>query len=414
MSDALQITLAGEFYKLGGGSVPRIQKRYFTLVGHNLEYYDSKGGPHKGTIEILGAKLVDRGTYMEKLCFSVEGENAAKGLKEYFLFFDGRESKNGWFSALCKASKRYTFLKDTEADEKRIQRSPVYHIISSHTSNRTCADCDQPNPTWTVLAPFGVFVCIECIGVHRKLWAPRCKEVQLDAWSAEDMQFISNRGNAAVNQELEFDVPDSMLKPRAHSLTKVREAYITAKYNLGFAGGPQPTVETAAAPIKTSHPPKFDPTPQPATSDGEIPFGAPPKYTGIAVIILHETLGNFQRGGVRASLTNGFQEVRSTEGSKGDEAKGGGTKWGNQILQIGLDTPHRPLYITFYNSGGTIVGTTEIILSQIKRDPTKSVDVGGGEMGKGLEEPTPISLKIEGNHLQNCSVSLTVSFTKLT
>ena len=34
--------------------------------------------------------------------------------------------------------------------------------------NDTCADCSAPNPLWTS-ANLGVFLCITCSGVHRKI-----------------------------------------------------------------------------------------------------------------------------------------------------------------------------------------------------------------------------------------------------
>lgn len=71
--------------------------------------------------------------------------------------------------------------------------------------NQICADCRAPHPAWCVLSPFGVCICIDCIGVHRQLWANKCRAVELDFWDDKDVQFMCKRGNAVVNRELGCD-----------------------------------------------------------------------------------------------------------------------------------------------------------------------------------------------------------------
>lgn len=75
--------------------------------------------------------------------------------------------------------------------------------------NQFCADCGAPKPAWCVHYPFGVCICIDCVGVHRQLWANKCQAVELDFWNEEDIQFMCRRGTAVVNQELGCDFSEN-------------------------------------------------------------------------------------------------------------------------------------------------------------------------------------------------------------
>jgi len=151
-------------YKLGGGDLQYLLERYFELIeGGTLRYFEAKGGDEKGTVNILGAKVVDRGTYVGKLCFSIEGINLAKGQKEYFLVADDKNEKWKWYQSLQQYSGRYAALFDSgealaassisgksmqltstqHANWSRIQRSVVNEkCIANSDSNQKCADCN--------------------------------------------------------------------------------------------------------------------------------------------------------------------------------------------------------------------------------------------------------------------------------
>jgi len=94
--------------------------------------------------------------------------------------------------------------------------------------NLVCADCTGLS-MWGELV-HGVLICSKCSGIHRKLGVHICKvrSLALDKWTWE--MYRSLRGNVAVNNELEYHVPDVLKKPHWDSERNVREAYIRAKY----------------------------------------------------------------------------------------------------------------------------------------------------------------------------------------
>lgn len=408
------LVCSGELYKLGGGgALSRLQKRYFELRDNGaLTYFDRPGGEEKGVIYVEGAKVVDRGTYHGKLCFSIEGVNLSKGVKEYFLYTDDASVKWLWYQNIQKLTKRYNFdddevVADSAADgvaDLRLQRSPVYApCIAEQPWNQACCDCGSPNPTWAVVKPYGCFVCIECIGVHRSLWAGLCKEVELDKWSDDDVQYMASRGNRICNAELEYCVPLESTKPNRWSARPLREAYITAKYrellftaekNEGKDPQPPAAVDTA--------------TRTDLSCAVQSAAGAPPKYIGVAFVVLSEANGYAYNGAV-AVLTNGFQEVRGKPGVRADSTT---TRW-NETLQVGVDNTRRPLYITLYEGDSKIAATAEIILSDVLGN-----SAGSPTLSAAGQEPSAFSVALTGKAIGESHGKAylhgKVSFVKLT
>ena len=58
-------------------------------------------------------------------------------------------------------------------------------------SNKVCADCGQKGTRWASWN-LGVFLCIRCGGLHRKLGThiSKVKSVNLDKWTDEQIEVI--------------------------------------------------------------------------------------------------------------------------------------------------------------------------------------------------------------------------------
>ena len=55
-------------------------------------------------------------------------------------------------------------------------------------------------PKWAS-ANLGVFLCIRCAGLHRKMGShiSKIKSITLDSWEPEQIQFMREHGNRVVN-----------------------------------------------------------------------------------------------------------------------------------------------------------------------------------------------------------------------
>ncbi|XP_071796888.1 arf-GAP with dual PH domain-containing protein 1-like [Asterias amurensis] len=116
--------------------------------------------------------------------------------------------------------------------------------IIKQPGNNVCADCSikLPENKETVNSTtqahwssynLGVFLCVPCASVHRKLGVHISKviSVQLDRWNEDQVEFMGVNGNLKAKEKYEQDVPVSYRKPQKPSDPEVvREQWIRGKY----------------------------------------------------------------------------------------------------------------------------------------------------------------------------------------
>ncbi|KAF0979383.1 hypothetical protein FDP41_001726 [Naegleria fowleri] len=95
--------------------------------------------------------------------------------------------------------------------------------------NKVCADCNARGPQWASTTQ-GVFVCIRCAGLHRKLGThiSKVRSVGLDSWNDEQTRMVELFGNEKANAIYEAKLDKE--KPNPDTDTATVEKFIRAKY----------------------------------------------------------------------------------------------------------------------------------------------------------------------------------------
>ncbi|RJE18075.1 GTPase Activating Protein [Aspergillus sclerotialis] len=74
-------------------------------------------------------------------------------------------------------------------------------LIRSVPGNDRCAECQAVNPSWASWN-LGVFLCMRCAALHRKLGThiSKVKSLSMDSWTSEQVDSMRMHGNTIVNQ----------------------------------------------------------------------------------------------------------------------------------------------------------------------------------------------------------------------
>ena len=111
------------------------------------------------------------------------------------------------------------------------QRKKTLMDLLKLPENQVCADCPEKGPRWAC-AKAGVFICIECSGIHRNLGThiSFVRSVNLDDWKQEHVDQMVKWGNKRAKLFWEAEVPAHYRRPGAnasvHEVTKwIRDKY---------------------------------------------------------------------------------------------------------------------------------------------------------------------------------------------
>jgi hypothetical protein len=97
--------------------------------------------------------------------------------------------------------------------------------------NALCADCSAPGPEWCSVN-IGLFVCIECSGVHRRLGAhiSKVRSTTLDVLLPEHIAQLRAWGNVKANEVWESLPIADGAKPAPDAISETRSHFIHDKY----------------------------------------------------------------------------------------------------------------------------------------------------------------------------------------
>ena len=110
------------------------------------------------------------------------------------------------------------------------QHKKILSQLLKQECNRRCCDCLARGPTWASVN-LGLFVCLNCSGVHRSLGThlSKVRSTTLDTWLPEQVEFISKLGNVRANAFWEARLPRGFRRPTEGDMSALKN-FITEKY----------------------------------------------------------------------------------------------------------------------------------------------------------------------------------------
>ncbi|MCJ1288949.1 hypothetical protein MMC34_000480 [Xylographa carneopallida] len=128
----------------------------------------------------------------------------------------------------------------------------LQELIKTVPGNDRCADCGARNPGWASWS-LGIFLCMRCAALHRKLGThiSKVKSLSMDSWSNEQVDSMKSRGNTTSNHIYNPKNTQPPVPLDVDEVDSAMERFIRQKYDQQvFSGGNPACAPTARAPTQ--------------------------------------------------------------------------------------------------------------------------------------------------------------------
>ncbi|KAK7542521.1 GTPase activating protein for Arf [Phyllosticta citribraziliensis] len=155
----------------------------------------------------------------------------------------------------------------TSALNKRQQarnERALQDLIKSIPGNDRCADCGARNPGWASWS-LGIFLCMRCATLHRKLGThiSKVKSLSMDSWSNDQVESMKRTGNVASNLLYNPGNVKPNIPIDVDEVDGAMERFLRQKYEHKSLGESRPTTRqnTGSTSSIEDRPPPLPPKP---------------------------------------------------------------------------------------------------------------------------------------------------------